>query len=191
MTLGPELEKIRRETEAASAQAQALCDGLSEQQLGWRPRPEAWSIAENLLHLDLTIRTCLPVLDRGIEEAREKQLRSSGPFRLGLMGKFYVWYVEPPPVLKLPSPKPLRPRLAGAAGDALPCFLRSQQAALERIEAADGIDLARARITSPFASFVRMSLFALLSVFTAHERRHLWQAAGVRRQLPGTVQPAG
>jgi hypothetical protein len=92
-------------------------------------------------------------------------------------------------VLKLPSPKTLRPPIAGAAGDALPRFLRSQQAMLERIEAADGLDLARARIASPFASFVRMSLFALFSVFTAHERRHLWQAEGVREQWTAAHQP--
>jgi DinB superfamily len=90
MTLPPELEKIRRETEAASAHAQALSGGLDEEQLGWRPRPESWSIAENLLHLDLTTRAFLPVVDRAIEEARGKDLRGSGPFRLGLMGKFYV-----------------------------------------------------------------------------------------------------
>jgi hypothetical protein len=184
MTLAPELEKIRQETEAVNAQAKALCEGLTEEQMAWRPQPEKWSIAENLVHLDLTTRAVLPVVDKAIEEAQQKKFYSDGPFPLGIMGRFFVWYAEPPPVLKLPAPKSIRPMLQGTAMGALPQFLRSQQLMLERLERANGIDLNRTRITSPFASFVRMSLFALFSVFTGHERRHIWQASNVRKQLP-------
>jgi len=184
MTLVPELEKLRQEAEAASAQARSLCEGLAEEQLGWREKPGRWSIAENLIHLETTTQVMLPNLDRAIDDARCRGLLSNGPFRLGLLGKFYLWYVEPPPPIRLPAPPMLRPLLEGPALEALPRFLRSQELMLERLERANGIDIARARFISPMASYIRMSLYALFAVFTAHERRHLWQAGNVRRQLP-------
>lgn len=184
MVLAAELANIRQEIAALDAQAAGLCAGLSEAQLGWRPEPGRWSIAENLWHLRTTSRVFAPAADRAIEEARQKKLFSPGPFRLTRMGRFFVWWVEPPPVVRLPAPKPLRPQVEGPAGDALAAFLESQQWMLQRIEAASGLDLNRARVISPIASYIRMDLLALFCVFAGHGRRHLWQAGNVRRQLP-------
>lgn len=190
MPLIPELEKVRREIEAINAEAKALCEGLGEEELAWRPGRKRWSIAENFVHLRTTTETFLPNVDRGIEEAKRRKLHGDGPFRLGLLGRFYVWYVEPPPVIRLPTPKPLRPLLAGPATEALPQFLESQQWMVERLETANGLDLVRARVVSPLASFIRMNLLAFFCVFTGHERRHLWQAGNVRRQVQERPQPA-
>jgi hypothetical protein len=53
---------------------------------------------------------------------------------------------------------------------------------LRRIESA-GLDLTGLRFASPLASYVRMNLLEFFSVFNGHSRRHLWQAANVRRLL--------
>src|SRR5579859_5854358 len=82
--------------------------------------------------------------------------------------KFYVWYVEPPPRIRLSAPKPLVPLLDGPASDALPRFLNSQELMKQRLENANGIDIVNTRITSPFASFVKMNLFTLFSVGAGH-----------------------
>lgn len=177
------LEGIRQEAEANEKRLVALVAGLGEEELAWRPRPKSWSIAEILIHLRLTNEACLPALDRAVEEARERGLLSEGPFRLGWMGRFFVWYVEPPPVIRLPAPRVLRPLLEGRASQALPRLLESRREVLARMDGALGIDLVRARFVSPFASFVKMDLLALFSVFTAHERRHLWQSENVRKAL--------
>ena len=161
----------------------ALGDGLGDAELAWRPEPGRWSIAEILIHLRLTNEACLTAIDRAIEDARRQKLFAGGPFRLGWMGRFFVWYVEPPPVIRLPAPAVLRPPMEGRVGDALPRLLESRRQMLERMEAASGLDLERVRFASPFASFVKMSLLAFFSVFTAHERRHLWQGENVRRRL--------
>ncbi|MDE3134945.1 MAG: DinB family protein [Acidobacteriota bacterium] len=182
-TLPPELEKIRQEAAENERRLVALAKDLGEKQLDWRPEPGRWSIAEILIHLRLTNEACLPSLDHAIEDARRKKLLAEGPFRLGWMGRFFVWYVEPPPVIRLPSPAVLRPPVAEPAGEALPRLLDSRRHVLARLEAASGLDLERARFVSPFASFVKMSLLAIFSVFTAHERRHLWQGENVRRLL--------
>lgn len=181
--LSPELAQIRLEAEKAAGEIATLSTGLSDEQLTWRERPNKWCIAEILEHLSLTVELCAPSLDRAIENARRNGWLSNGPFRLGPMGRFFVWYVEPPPVIKLPAPKSLVPGLKGRPQDALPEFIRSQEKVFERLEAANGLDLTRARFVSPFASFVRMDLLALFSVYTAHERRHLWQLKRLRESM--------
>lgn len=105
MALVAELQQIRSEIEAASTQAIGLCKGLNEADLAWRERPNRWSIAENLVHLCTTTQVFLPSADQTIEEARRRKLFSQGPFQLNVMGRFYVWYVEPPPVIRLPDAK--------------------------------------------------------------------------------------
>lgn len=183
MPLIPELERIRTETDEISMRAEELCNGLSEQQLSWRPDPSSWCIAEVLLHLDKTTRIFLPLIDRAIEDSRRQGRLSNGPFRLGWMGRFYVWYAGPLARIRLPAPKPLVPVLKESASNALPQFLQSQELMKQRFNDANGVDLARTRITSPFASFIKMNLFVLFSVGTAHECRHISQASNVLLKL--------
>jgi hypothetical protein len=54
---------------------------------------------------------------------------------------------------------------------------------LARLRQANGLDLSRVRFQSPIAVYIHMNLLALFSVFTAHERRHLAQIAGLRQNL--------
>jgi hypothetical protein len=160
--------------------AQELCRGLSEEQLAWRPAPNRWSIAENLIHLETTTNVMLPAVDHSIADGRQRNLRSDGPYDMGWLGRVYVWYSEPPPKIRLPAPKVLSPLLSGSALDALPAFLASQRNMIVRLEQAQGLDLARARFQSPIAAYIKMNLLAFFSVFTAHERRHIAQADEVR-----------
>jgi len=52
-----------------------------------------------------------------------------------------------------------------------------------RLDRANGLGLNRARFRSPFASFITMDMLAFFSVFTSHERRHIWQAHNVLRAM--------
>ena len=53
----------------------------------------------------------------------------------------------------------------------------------EFLRAYANLDLAAVRFPNPFIRGLRFSLATGLHVITAHERRHLWQAWQVRRQL--------
>jgi len=183
MALVKELEEIRGELEQINRDAESLCSGLSEEHLGWRPGPKRWSIAENLIHLRTTGEVFLPTMDRVIEEAKRKDWRSDGPFKLSLKGRLFCWYTEPPPKIRLPAPPQLKPLLRGPASEALPLFLESQRWIVQRLEAANGVDLNRARITSPLAKFITMDLLTIFSVSCTHGRRHIWQARNVRRAI--------
>jgi hypothetical protein len=178
-----QLSAIRDKLADASRVAAAICDGLTEAQMSAMPAPGAWSIAQCLDHLVTTTEVFAPALDVAIDRARARGHLSSGPWRLGPWGRLLLWYVEPPPVIRLPAPRPLLPMARGPAVEALPRFLESQQVLLSRFPALVGVDLGRATYVSPIARYIRMSLLAFLEVHAAHERRHLWQAGRVRTQV--------
>src|SRR4030095_1511503 len=70
-------------------------------------------------------------------------------------------------------------------------FLRMHQDLAHRIERSRGIDAARIRIQSPIASWIHYPLGFSCDFVLAHERRPLWQAWQVRRQLPSVCLEAG
>jgi DinB superfamily len=169
---------------AVNSQAALVCDGLSDDQLAWRPQPGKWSIAENFIHLQVTTEVFLPAIDHALGETISRRLICPGPFRLGWYGRLLVWYVEPPPVIRLPAPKALRPSLSGHPSRVLGNFLRLQAAMQQRMEDAGGLNLTGLRFASPLARYIRMNLLEFFLVFNGHSRRHLWQAANVRQSLP-------
>jgi len=182
------LEDIRTEIAQVNAEAEWLCDELTDEQLAWRPAPNCWSIAENLSHLNLTTQVFLPVVDRAMEEGRRDNLLGEGPFELGIGGRIFVWYVEPPPKLRLPAPKLIRPVLQGPAVEALPQFLRSQELLFQRVDLAEGLDCSRIKFRSPLSAMVKMNLISFFAVGTGHQRRHLAQAAGVKTRISGRIE---
>jgi hypothetical protein len=181
--LHPELVESRRQLEAARADAQKLTEGLDDARFNWSPAVGRWSIAECIDHLN-SGWMALPRLDRAIAEAPEHGHVGPGPYRHGLLGNLYLKFVEPPPKVRVPAPKRYRPKPGQAISDVVPRFLRLQDALIERVEAAAGLDLGRIRIRSPISKRFRMSLGQWFAFLAAHERRHLWQAWQVRKH-PG------
>jgi hypothetical protein len=80
--LAPELQALVSEVQRINEQTTALCAGLNEGQLAWRPQPGRWSIAENLIHLRTVAEVFLPSLDQAIADARTRNLLNDGPFRV-------------------------------------------------------------------------------------------------------------
>lgn len=174
------LDSISRETESVNEDAVSLCEGLDERQLSWRSAPNKWSIAENLIHLRITVETFLPWVDHAISETRRLGYSAEGPFRPSRWAKILVWYVEPPPVIRLPAPRPLRPLLVGSPAGILNDFLLTQSVMTARFDECRRLDINRLRFGSPLASYIRMNLLEMFLVFNGHSRRHLWQASRVR-----------
>ena len=53
---------------------------------------------------------------------------------------------------------------------------------LELLRRADGVDISRAKVTSPLSKLLKLRIGAAFAILAAHGRRHLWQARQVRRQ---------
>jgi hypothetical protein len=184
-----DIKNLRMDLLAVNAEVGALCEGLTPGQLAWRPHQAKWSIAENLIHLYTTTKLFLPAVDNAILESRRRELLDEGPFRLGWYGRLLVWYVEPPPIVRLPAPRALRPQSSRSPERVLENFFVWQATMMRRMEDATGLNLTAQRFPSPLAGYIRMNLLEFFSVFNGNSHRHLWQATNVRRYIPTTSGP--
>jgi hypothetical protein len=179
----PELTDDLRQIEAIKAEARALVTGLSYERFNERPAPGRWSVAECLDHLN-AIRKILPAIDRAIEDAEGRALRSPGPFRYGWWARANVRWMEPPPRFRMTTVRMLEPRETRLIpDDVLREFVELREALADRVRRADGLDLKRAVVQSPVSRWFRLSLGAYIAFLLAHDRRHLWQAHRVLAQL--------
>ena len=179
----PELQDYRRRFEAARQDAGALAAPLTPAQLSWRPRPEAWSIAQCLDHLVVTGRSVLPKLDESIARAHARGWHGQGPFRYGWLGNWFVRAngpTEEPPKRPVPTPGIYMPHADPAAAEVLPAFVALQGELVERLHRANGLDLARAKAASPVTRLLRLSLGQWFALLAGHQERHLRQAGRVR-----------
>jgi hypothetical protein len=181
LALAPELDKLRQAFEQLSTEADALTIPLSDRQFSWRPTPEAWSIAECLDHLNATARNYLPTLDEAIGSAIRRGLYGESPFRYSWIGRLSIWLMEPPSRIRVKAPRLFQPAPNRARHEVMAAFRAYQVQFVDRLRQANGLDLGRARVSSPVAAWVRLSLGSAFALMVAHERRHLWQARGITR----------
>jgi hypothetical protein len=183
--LHPDLESLRQQFAAIRTDAENLLRGLTNEQFNWRPEPGKWSIAECIAHLNLADGLDLAAIDAAISQARRDGIVGNGPFRYGAVSSWFIRRIEPPPSsMKAKAPKVYAPAeradLALATGE----FRRIQARLAELVVAADGVDLARVKVPTPFSKWIKFSLGQRFRLIAAHDRRHLYQAWGVRRTLP-------
>lgn len=167
------------EIEALRERARRLVDGLDERQAAWRPAPDRWSVVECLDHLARVAEAYLPGVERAVERAVAKGGEPpAGPERLGLVERWFVGAMEPPPKRSFPAPRKARPEL----GDPPPlaataeAFDDRHRRLAELAARADRVDPRQARVRSPFFPLLAFSLGGALRGVGAHGRRHLWQA---------------
>ena len=185
--LSPEVDDFRKRFEQMSAEADALAAPLSDAQFAWQPSPESWSVAHCLDHLNATARSYLPELDEGIADAIRRGLYSPGPYTYNWIGRAFVWIMEPPVRVRAKAPKAFQPPPSRSRRDIMAAFHAYQVQYIDRLRQASGLDLARARVSSPVVRWLRMPLGSAFAVMLAHERRHLEQARRVIKQMDGTV----
>lgn len=178
-----DIEALERSLEDAEEDARALVDGLSEAQGTWRAHPGSWSVAECLDHLATANRVYLHAMQPPADGALKEGRRRRGPVRPGLAGRWFVRSLEPPvkAILKMRSPRKIRPQPSPPLADAMAQFVASQREIVTFSRKYAEIDLAGVLFPNPFIRGVRFSLATGLHVLAAHERRHLWQAWRVRR----------
>jgi hypothetical protein len=179
LVLAPELDAFRIGFEQLAEEADALTATMSNDQFNWRPPSGGWSVAQCIDHLNVTARVYLPKLDEGIAEAIRRGLYGGGPFQYNWLGRLMVGSVAPPPRFRVKAPKDFQPAPARPRQETLAAFRAYQVQFIDRLRQANGLDLARARVQSPAASFLRIPLGSAFAMMVAHERRHLLQARNV------------
>lgn len=175
------MQPFFRELSVNHETALALLDGLSADQLAWRPTPAQWSLADLCGHLATTAELYARELDVAISRGHVDAAYSDRPFQGTMLSRLVVWAMEPPVRLRMRSPKVLSPDPSELPTEARQRYRSAQRNLEVRMERAAGLDLAHVRVRLPELRQVRLSLGAVLALLLAHERRHLWQATVVRR----------
>ena len=166
-------------------EACTILDGLTADQVNWRPAPDRWSVGECISHLNVGMRAVLPALDRAIETARANGLVGAGSGRYGWFANWMVRSQEPPVKRRLKTVPVFQAVAALHEAARLLSEFRAARSELgERLARAEGIDWGRAKVVSPASRFFRLPFGAYVAFLLAHDRRHLWQAREVRNH-PG------
>jgi DinB family protein len=179
-TLVSDLANYLLQLDEIDADATKLLGGLTESQFHWSPTASRWSIAQCVVHLGIIGQRYLSALDETIERAEAENLASRGPYRYRFVDRWIVHSTEPPPGIRLRTPAAARPPDDQPLTAVSDNFRLVQDELRKRIRAANGLDLARAKVTSPFVKSLKLGLGPCFGFLLAHERRHLWQGWQVR-----------
>jgi len=176
----PQLEEYQQQFESIKKDGEGLITGLSPYAFNWHSAPGNWSIAECLDHLIVVGNLLIPRIDEAIRDARGKNLQGAGPFRYGIRGKLFVRAQEPPVRRKVRTFPEYVPPTARLTENIQREFMELQDRLIERVKAADGLDLSQMLIRSPAVSWLKFNTAVWFASTAAHERRHLWQARRIR-----------
>lgn len=180
--MSSQLADLKTELTRLTRQAEALVAPLSEAQMAASPPFGGWSVGQCFAHLDTVGRLYTAKLTQAVDNARAHEQSVTGPYRMGLLGRWFVRSQEPPVRLKTGAPGAFLP------GDLPPreAFARyvAMHHTLEGVMArAEGLPLGQMKITS---ARLRLNAFEVFHATLAHERRHLWQAERIVAALPNT-----
>ena len=187
--LPPDLQGLLDQTDACEAEAERLVADLDDDGVNWVPPPEkrvsAWSIAQCLHHLILMNEFYLRQWPAALSEAASKAHPPFNGLRPTPFGKWFVNWLEPPARTKtkaiaLATPGPRFPR-AGLVEQ----YKASHEVYRHLVRGSAAIDINRVVRRNPIITYVNMRLSTVLMIVPAHDRRHLWQAANVKRAMRG------
>src|SRR6476620_2311850 len=88
-TLAGELAEHRAHFRENRVLAAQLCDNLTAAQFSWRPEPGRWSIAECLVHLNISAKLFSQAIASAVNDARAAGLVGTGPFRYGPFSRWF------------------------------------------------------------------------------------------------------
>jgi len=186
--LPEDIQELLVALDANDIRAEELVRYLDDEPFNWRPDERSWSVAQCLDHLNAASRAYLPPMRTAVERALRAGSVRRGPLRPGVVGRWFVATLEPPPKRRLPAPKKIVPAARKARSEVMAEWARLQAEVKALLQESAELDLNGTRFVNPFLSVIRFSLATGFQVIAAHERRHLWQAARVKAH-PGFPNP--
>jgi hypothetical protein len=176
-------DRCAQEIQEARQRAEALLVGLTPEQFTTQPEAGKWSVAECILHLNVTAAVMQRLMGNAMAQGRQEKKLGAGPFHIGLKGRLLIWIAEPPPKFRIPAPPHLRPPARIDDPERLlPDFLKAQDEWERLMRESAGLSLSKIKVGKRLSPF-RAKLAAGFPWMMAHQRRHLLQAENVKRQI--------
>ena len=148
-------------------------EGLSDEQVTARPRPDAWTAAEIIEHLSLIEDRLVKMMSMMLTKAEGAGARTSdAPVEMKAFS--LDEFVERARSEKYDAPEAVRPSGTVTLSDSLAKLRRSRETLHDlrpRIEATD-----LSKVTYPHPAFGPLNFYGWLAFIGIHEERHLKQA---------------
>jgi hypothetical protein len=168
----------------AQRRAQVLLGPLTHTQFNWKPGKDRWSVGECIYHLNVISEAYLPVLRDAVASGDH---RASGPFSYGWLSRKFIAAVTPGTKavstagsMKPPAAAPSHSSLD--KGSTMAAFDELMREFARLVREAEGVDLARTKVRSPFVCLLRLPVGAFLEALGLHALRHLDQARRVTEE---------
>lgn len=152
---------------------------LSLEALNQKPSPQQWSIAECLEHLNYYSDYYNKTAKAAIKNAEAKQWKNAPTFTSTWLGKKSIESVDPNNAKPSKTPKNLNPTSSSVRPDVVPRFLAAQKEFLALIEAAQHVNLNKAKVRIEVFKLLKLCLGDLFLFMIAHNQRHCNQALRV------------
>ena len=174
-----QLEALAEEFLEALDRLHQLASRVPADRWARRADPRRWSVAECVVHLNLTSAGYLPLLEWAVAEARAIGGPAPDRHRHTPIG-WLLWRSMGPPVrLRTRTIAAFVPAATAPASELVAEFERHQEAQVALLRAADGLPLGRVMVISPFNARIRYTLYSCFAILARHQHRHLWQAEQV------------
>jgi hypothetical protein len=175
----PQIEALIQELERQTAEVEGLAAPLTDERFFRRTSGGKWSVAEHVAHLAVSNRPYLESIGVAAERARAKGWLRPGPYRGGWLMNRFTRSMEPPVERGLKTFKQLQPPADMDRAGVMRDFRATQEDMVVSLRAADGVDLGRAKLRSPFLKLLTMPVIGAYEFLVAHNRRHIWHMTNI------------
>lgn len=185
--MSAQIDQIAETYRDALRRMVTLNDRIDDDTFNAKPSPTSWSVGECLVHLNTMSKGYIPAFEAALEDGAP---RATGPFKWGFISRKFIDAVRPGSramstagVMKPPSTQGTQS--AVDRDRVMSRFEADMKRYIEIVERADGFDLSRIRVSSPFLKILRLPLGALLEGLGLHAQRHIGQAERAVAQYQG------
>jgi hypothetical protein len=174
------LDKLYGETEAYLEKAVKEWQKMPLELFHKRPKPEAWSAAQCLEHLNIYGRYYLPALEKAIESAEKKGFQPTENYTSGWIGNYFYHQILPNTEGglkgKMKAPAHAIPTHQPDARAMVAEFIDQQETMLKLIERARKINIGKVRVPISIMKWLKLKVGDTFLFMTAHHLRHILQA---------------
>jgi hypothetical protein len=158
-----------------------LVSVVTEGQFHAPTRSGGWSIGHCLEHLILSGMAFVACWDEGLQSLSRASHHYG--WAASWWSRLVIWRMEPPYRLKARTSRALTPCSRRSRDETLARFHDMHAEVVRRVELSREREAYGINVRVPVASWLRYPLAFSIDLALAHERRHVWQAREVRRQL--------
>ncbi|MCH8033373.1 MAG: DinB family protein [Bacteroidetes bacterium] len=169
------LEKFLGEAPLLIDTANKQFNGLSGNQINWKPSEEKWSIGECIEHLAVTHKlynSQIIELQLLFEDSDEGSFK----FKHTFSGRMILKYVDPNSTTRIKTFKLFKPSMRQINANIIRHFCEEVETMISFAEKLHGADLTKLKISSPVTKLLRMNVGDALLINLYHDKRHLNQA---------------